>query len=252
MDNNKRTSFVFYKDWYNAIVRRSDNIRLEIYDAIMKKVFEDVDVNTSEIASVVLDFIMPQVERDVDKWLEIKEKRRIAGKKHKGNQYNKMEQILSNGTNVPSVPITEQMITNDNKMEQNGTNGSVSVNVNDNVNVNNNKEIEDKSSKKKNDDEFVERIYKMYPTRCPIRNLSLGKSYKDKERIKRLLKLYSKEDIEKMVRKEIDEKYGKTMMSNFSTFLNNFPDPSTLFEVEGFQDSEKQSHDNPYKDYNWQ
>lgn len=83
--------------------------------------------------------------------------------------------------------------------------------------------------KKEEIDAFVEKIYKMYPAKCPMRNISLGKTKKDKERIEKLLKFYSMEDIEKVVKHEIDEKYGKAYMSNFSTFLNNFPDPQSLF-----------------------
>lgn len=75
---------------------------------------------------------------------------------------------------------------------------------------------------------FVEEMYKLYPTKCPKRNSSLGKSKRDKLRIKALLKQYSKEDIEKVIRHEVDSNYGVNYMKNFSTFLNNFPDPSTL------------------------
>lgn len=76
--------------------------------------------------------------------------------------------------------------------------------------------------------EFVERIYKMYPTTCPMRGTSLGKCKKDKERIKKLLKDYTEEQIEYIVKKEVEDKYGKNYMQNFSTFLNNFPDPSCI------------------------
>jgi DNA-binding Lrp family transcriptional regulator len=84
------------------------------------------------------------------------------------------------------------------------------------------------SSKKSDDDAFVDHIYDMYPTKCPCREKSLGKSMKDKKLIKRLLSVYSKEEIEAVVKKEIEEKYGKSYMRNFSTFLNNFPDPSCI------------------------
>ena len=94
-----------------------------------------------------------------------------------------------------------------------------------------NKEIEDKSStkKKKEYDEFVERMYALYPTKCPIRGATLGKSYKDKERIQKLLRQYTEDEIESVFKNEIEEKYGKHYMQNFSTFLNNFPDPNVLF-----------------------
>lgn len=82
------------------------------------------------------------------------------------------------------------------------------------------------------EDEFVERMYALYPTKCPKRNTTLRKCSNDKKRIQKLLKMYSMEDIEFVIRKEIEEKYGKHYMSNFSTFLNNFPDPNSLRQVE--------------------
>lgn len=80
-------------------------------------------------------------------------------------------------------------------------------------------------------DEFVDKMYALYPTKCPKRNTSLGKSRKDKVKIKRLLKTYSQEEIERVIRHEVDSNYGINYMKNFSTFLNNFPDPSTLDDV---------------------
>ena len=78
------------------------------------------------------------------------------------------------------------------------------------------------------EDEFVERMYSLYPSRCPKRATSLGKTKKDKERIRKLLKCYSMDEIERVFKHEIDEKYEKQYMQNFSTFLNNFPDPNSL------------------------
>ena len=78
------------------------------------------------------------------------------------------------------------------------------------------------------EDEFVERMYSMYPSRCPKRATSLGKTKKDKDRIRKLLKCYSMDEIERVFKHEIDEKYEKQYMQNFSTFLNNFPDPNSL------------------------
>lgn len=78
--------------------------------------------------------------------------------------------------------------------------------------------------------EFVDRMYSIYPTRCPKRNTSLGKSHKDKVKIKRLLKMYTMEQIEQVIRSEVDANYGVNYMKNFSTFLNNFPDPSNETE----------------------
>lgn len=92
-------------------------------------------------------------------------------------------------------------------------------------------EERDKSiSKKEFENAFIERMYKLYPTKCPKRNVSLGKSRKDKQRIAKLLNFYSMEDIELVFKREIEEKYDKQYMLNFSTFLNNFPDPLCVDE----------------------
>ena len=94
------------------------------------------------------------------------------------------------------------------------------------------KEGIDKSIPKKkadNDvDDFVDRMYALYPAKCPKRGTYLGKSQKDKVKIKSLLKTYSESDIEFVIRWEIEQKYNKAYMLNFSTSLNNFPDPTQI------------------------
>ena len=77
-------------------------------------------------------------------------------------------------------------------------------------------------------EEFIDRMYALYPAKCPKRGTSLGKSYKDKDRIRKLLKRYSFEEIERVIRHEVESKYDISYMQNFSTFLNNFPDPETV------------------------
>lgn len=100
------------------------------------------------------------------------------------------------------------------------------------------KEEKDKSFSKKDAnadvDEFVDRMYALYPAKCPKRGSYLGKSQKDKAKIKSLLKTYSESDIEFVIRWEIEQKYNKAYMLNFSTFLNNFPDPT---QIEGYNES---------------
>lgn len=93
--------------------------------------------------------------------------------------------------------------------------------TNNNQEINNQLYIDEENN-------FVERMYGMYPTKCPCRNVSLGKCSKDKDRIRKLLKTYSMEQIESVIKNEVETKYGKSWMQNFSTFLNNFPDPNCL------------------------
>ena len=98
-------------------------------------------------------------------------------------------------------------------------------------------------------DDFIDRMYLIYPVRCPKRNASLGKTKKDKDRIRKLLKFYSMEEIERVFKHEIEEKYEKQYMQNFSTFLNNFPDPQML-NSENLFGVRITEEPNSYKEFN--
>lgn len=115
----------------------------------------------------------------------------------------------------------------------NTTNNSFLINKDnkeekENIDINISKEKDE--SECESEEMFIDRMYKMYPSKCPIRGVSLGKSSKDKTRIRQLMKQYSREDIERVIGLEVKNKYGKMSLRNFSTFLNNFPDPAEICE----------------------
>lgn len=81
------------------------------------------------------------------------------------------------------------------------------------------------ATKSKVDPEVVERIYKIYPTTCPVSGRSMGKCSKNKKQIETLLKTRTPEDIELTMREYIvDCKNHGTYLKNFGTLLNQFPD----------------------------
>lgn len=188
MDFN-RDSFPFHGSWYYAISRLDDESRLEVYDAIMRKALYNESPHLDGLANFAMTFVEPQIEQDLDKWLDIREKRKESGKKGglaKQANGSKCKQKVANAT--PNTDV---------------------------------------------DNDFIERVYKLYPSKCPVRGISTGKCSKDKKRIEGLLKTYSKEDIERVITKEVEDKLGKFPLKNFSTFLNNFPDPNDLFSTQG-------------------
>ena len=129
--------------------------------------------------------------------------------------------MLENTKRPTNVQQNDQQ-TSSKTTSKRPTNKQESNNIdNNNIIINNNA-----------DNEFIEYIYKLYPSKCPKRGTSTGKSTKDKDAIRRLLKKYTKEQIEAGVKKEIQERLGKQYLRNFSTFLNNFPDPDDLFSIE--------------------
>ena len=78
----------------------------------------------------------------------------------------------------------------------------------------------------------VEEVYKNYPSRCVIGGRALGKSIKNKNKIKALLKLHT---IEYLV--DLQEKYKSdclktnTYMKNYGTYLNQLPDPEQFEDI---------------------
>ncbi len=75
------------------------------------------------------------------------------------------------------------------------------------------------------DEGSVERIYKAYPTKCPVRGASTGKCDKNRAQIRRLLKDHSETDLLYTIHRYVKEcTEGQIFIKNFSTFLNNLPD----------------------------
>lgn len=73
--------------------------------------------------------------------------------------------------------------------------------------------------------EIIDRVYKAYPTKCPVAGRPTGKSSKDKEKIKRLLKLKTEEELISIIKRYVKEcTESNVYLKNFSTFLNNLPD----------------------------
>lgn len=93
------------------------------------------------------------------------------------------------------------------------------------------REEEKEKKKKPTFSEDVEYIYSLYPSKCPKRNMSTGKSSNDKEKIKRLLTTMSKEELEFTIKSYVEECVrNDVFLKNFSTLLNNLPDMGYLKE----------------------
>ena len=93
------------------------------------------------------------------------------------------------------------------------------------------REEEKEKKKKPTFSEDVEYIYSLYPSKCPKRNMGTGKSYNDKEKIKRLLTTMSKEELEFTIKAYVEESLrNDSFLKNFSTLLNNLPDMGYLKE----------------------
>lgn len=84
----------------------------------------------------------------------------------------------------------------------------------------------------------VELIYNSYPSRCVVKGSSTGKTSKNKDKIKSLLKTISVDELSSTISWYVNEcKSTNTYMKNFATFLNNLPDISEVKPI-GLQSQE--------------
>lgn len=71
----------------------------------------------------------------------------------------------------------------------------------------------------------VERIYALYPTKCPVSGRALGKCSKDKDKIARILVKMTEEKLSATIKRYIEDSIkDNSYFKNFSTLLNNLPD----------------------------
>lgn len=128
----KKNSFVLYTEFYEVMKDLTDAQIGKLHRAIYIYQLEGKVIDLDPALAMAFKFVKVQLDKNQLKWEEQKNKRSDAGKKHKGNQYTKMEQmeqVFQNGTN--------------------GTNGTDNVNVDVNVDVNGNVDVNNKKEKDK-------------------------------------------------------------------------------------------------------
>ena len=75
----KRTSFMFYEDWRNAIRGLPNDVRLEIYECIEDYALYGEIKDLKPMASVAFNFIKPAIDRDIEKYMSKCEQNRENG-----------------------------------------------------------------------------------------------------------------------------------------------------------------------------
>ncbi len=136
-----KKSFILYKDQKEIIDELSDEEAGKLFKAIYQYI-DTKKVNLTGSLKLIFIPFRNSFDRDEKKYDEIVEKRSNAGKNHTGNQYTRkkereqMEQVFQSEFDFENKDQSDDK--NDDfqkKLEQNGTNGTVSVSVSDSVNV---------------------------------------------------------------------------------------------------------------------
>nr|DAE10792.1 MAG TPA: hypothetical protein [Siphoviridae sp. ctRNB7] len=119
----ERETFVFYKDWLNVIRDLPSEVQLEVYQAITEYAIYSNLIELKPLAKVAFGFVKQTIDRDTQKYISIKEKRKEAGAKGgRPLKTNELEESKDKQKN--------QLVFEKSKKSKSPLN----VNVNDNVN----------------------------------------------------------------------------------------------------------------------
>ena len=90
----ERETFVFYKDWLNVIRDLPSEVQLEVYQAITEYAIYGNLIELKPLAKVAFGFVKQTIDRDTQKYISIKEKRKEAGAKGgRPLKINELEEI---------------------------------------------------------------------------------------------------------------------------------------------------------------
>ena len=121
----KKETFLFYADWLNVIRDLPSEVQLEVYQAIAEYAIYDNLIELKPLAKVAFGFVKQTIDRDTQKYISIKEKRKEAGAK--GGRPLKINEIEES-----KEKQKKQLVFEKSKKSKSPLN----VNVNDNYNVN--------------------------------------------------------------------------------------------------------------------
>ena len=119
----ERETFVFYKDWLNVIRDLPSEVQLEVYQAITEYAIYGNLIELKPLAKVAFGFVKQTIDRDTQKYISIKEKRKEAGAK--GGR-----PLKTNELEESKDKQKKQLVFEKSKKSKSPLN----VNVNDNVN----------------------------------------------------------------------------------------------------------------------
>lgn len=129
-----RDSFIFYKEWKDAIADLPNDVRLEIYEAIIEYGTSGKLPTLKPIANVAFNFIKTKIDRNIEKYNEELSRRKEAGRrgglaKASNASTTKQDQAEQASLSTPSdASSTKQSLANvavyvhDNDIEENTTN----------------------------------------------------------------------------------------------------------------------------------
>ena len=146
----KGKTFVFHGEWMNAIAGLPNDVRLEIYDAIVEYGLSGTIGELKPMATMAINFVKNDIDRDRERYDEAIRQRVEAGKRsaeaRRATKANEVQRDSTDG-NESQRPLTsvDERSSSLEVVQRDSTEGNYNVYVNDYVI----EEKEPKGSKKK-------------------------------------------------------------------------------------------------------
>lgn len=100
----KRRKVLFNADWYEVLNGYPDEIRLEVYDAMMRYAYSGiVTASLSPVSSMAFSFIKKEMDTNEQKQIEKFERRSVAAKKAVQTRWNRVNEVRQ------ETPVKEQI-----------------------------------------------------------------------------------------------------------------------------------------------
>lgn len=142
-----KESFIFYKSWYDATRDLPGEVRLEVYEAAIMYATERKLPELKPMANLAFKFMKNDIDRNIEKYDEVKEQRSIAGEKGNLKRWHpELYDEVEKGN--MSIEQAKRKATKKDNVYRKPIAKIANVAVNDNVNVNDNV-IKEKYKKEK-------------------------------------------------------------------------------------------------------
>jgi hypothetical protein len=113
MATDKKGTILLYVAHYESIRSLTLKQKGMLLDCIFLFSLGEPCNTEDPVVNMAFSFIKERITANADKYADVVQKRREAGRRHKGNQYTRMEQNGTNGTDNDNVIVNENV--NDNE-----------------------------------------------------------------------------------------------------------------------------------------
>lgn len=256
-------TFIFNIEWKEALSGCPDDVRLEVYDAVIEYAESGKLTSLRPMAAMAFNFIKRELDFEFHKCKEIKAKRSLAGKKGMAKRYNKritndnkgitkpnkQQQNLTNLTNVRCVnEETENQVVTKGEICDNDVSLKNGVPNTDTSEITNTNSIEDTSSldislkekennkEKESDDFSFDVFWDMYDKKTGSKDKIKRKwdklSKKDKQAILLYVPHYKEAQPDKRYRKNPETFLNNKSWNDELIYANRHNDVSKFYEKE--------------------